>query len=360
MNEDNDLEDIIGFDALYRSMFKCRRGVMWKDSVANYYLNGIKETLKLEHQLKTNTYVPRAPQKIQITYPKKREAVCIAFRDRVYQRSLNDNALYPLMTKSLIHHNIACQKGKGTDMARNELDKFLRKAYQKWDLDVYVLQCDIKNYYGSMDHDKVEAMFRKYLPERYYKLTEDILRGQYREECGYNPGSQMIQIAGISFPNDLDHFIKEKLHIKFFLRYMDDFILIHHSLKYLKHCRERIAKFLAKKGLKLHPVKTRIFEVTKGIDFLGFQHRLTTSGKVIRTILSPNVKSRRRKLVKMSHLVFKGKLSKSKVDECQYSWVNGHAIKGNTYKVRQRMSKFYNDLWKDTYYGNKEIENVYT
>lgn len=347
----DDLEEVIGFDALYRSMYRCKSGVLWKDSVARYYLNGIKETLKLERQLKNGTYKPRPPQKIEITYPKKRDAVCIAFRDRVYQRSLNDNVLYPAMTKSMIYHNMACQKGKGTDLARDTLDKFLRKAYRKWDLDVHVLQCDIKNYYGSMRHDEAEAMFRKQLPYKYYKLTENVLRNQYKEEQGYNPGSQMIQIAGIAFLSPLDHFIKEKLHIKYYLRYMDDFILLHRSTEYLNHCKNRITKFLSKIGMLLHPVKTKIYEATKGINFLGFTHRLTASGAVVRNILTGNVKARRRKLVKMSHLVVKGLLSKSKVDECQYSWVNGHAVKGDTHKVIRRMKYFCNSLWKDTDYG---------
>ncbi len=347
----DDLEEVIGFGALYRSMYKCKSGVLWKDSVARYYLNGIKETLKLEQQLKNGFYRARPPQKIQITYPKKRDAVCIAFRDRVYQRSLNDNVLYPTMTKSMIYHNMACQKGKGTDLARDTLDMFLHKAYRKWDLDVYVLQCDIKNYYGSMLRDEVEAMFRKQLPCKYYRLTESVLRNQYKEERGYNPGSQMIQIAGIAFLGPLDHFIKEKLHIKYYLRYMDDFILLHRSKPYLDYCKERIAKFLSKIGMRLHPAKTRIYEATKGIAFLGFAHRLTSSGAVVRNILSDNIRARKRKLVRMSHLVDKGLLSKSKVDTCQYSWIHGHAIKGDTHKVIRRMTYFYNSLWKDTYYG---------
>lgn len=96
MNDDikeNIEENIIGFDALYNSMEKCRKGVIWKDSVAHYYLNGIEETLKLEEQLKTGTYKERKPVQFTIMAPKKREIVSIAFRDRVYQRSLNDSGV---------------------------------------------------------------------------------------------------------------------------------------------------------------------------------------------------------------------------------------------------------------------------
>lgn len=153
MNDDikeNIEENIIGFDALYNSMEKCRKGVIWKDSVAHYYLNGIEETLKLEEQLKTGTYKERKPVQFTIMAPKKREIVSIAFRDRVYQRSLNDNAIYPQMTKGFINTNVACQKGKGTDLARETLKKYLRAMYRKYGKNFNVLQCDIHGYYPNM------------------------------------------------------------------------------------------------------------------------------------------------------------------------------------------------------------------
>ena len=93
------IESIIGFDALYDSMYRCKNNVLWKTSVSHYYLNGIEETLKLEKQLKEGTYKPRPPKKFTLTSPKRREAVSISFRDRVFQRSLNDNVIYPIIKK---------------------------------------------------------------------------------------------------------------------------------------------------------------------------------------------------------------------------------------------------------------------
>ena len=164
MNDDineNIEENIIGFDALYRSMEKCRKGVIWKDSVAHYYLNAIEETLKLEKQLKTGTYKERKPVQFTIMAPKKREIVSIAFRDRVYQRSLNDNAIYPQMTKGFINTNVACQKGKGTDLAREILKEYLRAMYRKCGKNFSVLQCDIHGYYPNMQHETARQTFRK-------------------------------------------------------------------------------------------------------------------------------------------------------------------------------------------------------
>ena len=92
-------EDVIGFDALYESMMKTKKGVLWKDSVAAYYHRGIERTERLSQQLHDGTYKPCPPKHFSITSPKPREIASIAYRDRVYQRSLNDNVVYIIETK---------------------------------------------------------------------------------------------------------------------------------------------------------------------------------------------------------------------------------------------------------------------
>ena len=344
MTDEEINEAVMSFDALYRSMNKCRRGVAWKDSVAHYMLHGIEETLRLEKELKEGTYKAKPPKTFVLTRPKRRIAESITFRDRVYQRSLNDNIIYPYMTKQFIHQNFACQKGKGTDTARDTLDKYMHRAYMHYGTDFYALQCDIKGYYPNMDHDVAEKMFREHLPKRAYKMTESILRHQYAGDTGYNPGSQMIQIAGISVLSPLDHYIKEKLHIKLYLRYMDDFILMHQSESYLERCKARISEYLVRLCMKLHPEKTRVYPAKEGIKFLGFTHKLTETGKVIRIINHENVRAERKKLCRMVSLAKHGKLTKSKVDACYMSW-KAHAEKGNTFKLLRRMDAYYKGLW---------------
>lgn len=341
----DNMEKVIGFEALYESAHRCKKNVLWKDSVASFYLNAIERTLQLEKQLKSGKYKPREPKKFEITHPKRREIVSIAFRDRVYQRSLNDNVLYPVMTKSFIRENMACQQGKGTDAARDLLDTYLRRYYRKYGLDGYVLQCDIRGYYPNMDHAVAEQTFRRKLPPEAYQMTERILREQYEGETGYNPGSQMIQIAGISVLDGMDHMIKEQLRVKLYVRYMDDFLLIGQSAAELERCKSAIAAHLEQIGFELHPKKTKIYPLRDGIKFLGFTHRLTPSGKVIRIIDPRNVKAERKKLRRMVNLAQKGKISKRKVDECFAGWI-AHAEKGNSTKLIARTKKYYAELWK--------------
>lgn len=138
-----DKEEIIGFDALYDSMMKSKKGVTWKGSVAHYVLNSMEETYKLCEELEKGTYKARPTTQFTITSPKPREIISVCFRDRVYQRSLNDNALYPIMTRQLIRDNWACQKGKGTDDARDRMKVFLQRMYRKYGTDFYGLQSDV-------------------------------------------------------------------------------------------------------------------------------------------------------------------------------------------------------------------------
>ncbi len=342
----NNQDDIIGFDALWDSMEKCRKGVIWKDSVASFVLNASERIMRLEDELKSGAYKMRPPYHFTITYPKKREIASVTFRDRVYQRSINDNELYPVMTRSFIKDNWACQKGKGTEGARNRFKDFLHSFYRKHGRNGYYAQFDVEHYYQTMPHEYVENMFKEKMDAESFKMVQDVLRGQFDGEIGYNPGSQMIQIAGISALNPLDHFIKERLHIRYYIRYMDDFILIHEDKEYLEYCKREIKKELAKAGFKLHEKKTRIFPMAKKIRFLGFDFQLTETGKVVVTKNPQNVKSERKKLRRLVAKCKRGEVTRKSVDESYRCW-REHVSYGNSYQLITRMDKFYKDLWKE-------------
>ena len=336
----------IDYVHLFDSAIKCQKGVLWKSSVAQYMQQLPKSTAILEAELRNGSYRPARPMKVLLTHPKKREAISIMFRDRVYQRSLNDNIIYPAMTKSFIYDNCACQKGKGTKFAKDRLVCHIQRAVRQWGLDLYVGQFDIKHYYENMQHDTTEQMFMDNLPDRYGNRVVDILSYQYKDQKGYNPGSQMVQIAGIAVLNGLDHYIKEKLHVKYYIRYMDDFIIIHRDKEFIKHCKTEIAKYISNIGLSLHDGKTKIYKITDGIRFLGFKFTPTSTTKVIKSVLGQNVRNYKRKLKKMVKLAKQGKMTKDKVDECFNSW-KAHIKYGNSYKLLRRMEAYYNRLWSD-------------
>lgn len=337
-------DQIIGFDALWDSMQKCRRGVMWKDSVANFVLNGVPEVARLSDELESGTYKERQHKYFTIQYPKEREIMSISFRDRVYQRSLNDVAIYPIMSKSFIYDNCACQRGKGSDFARRRMKCHMERYYREHGAAGYVLKIDIKKYYDSMRHDVVKDLFRKRLPPNVYERAAVILDG-FPGDVGFNPGSQIIQIAGISVLDPLDHFIKERLRVKHYMRYMDDMVLIGNDHGQLLEWLEVIKEKLAEIGFETHPKKTRITPLRIGMMWLGYRYRLTGTGKVVMTADPDRLKATRRKYYRLAQKCKRGEISREKVDQSYQCW-RECASKGDGYMMLKHMDEYYSTLWK--------------
>lgn len=347
-------KELISYDALYESYLKCRRGVNWKPCVRSFDLNAPQRILKMNEELENGTWKNGTPRPILITYPKRREGLSIPFRDRVYQRSINDNLLYPLMSKSFIHENSACQIGKGPEHAREICKRNLRREFINNGLDFYVLQIDIHHYYQTIPHAEAEALFKDKLDEQTYKAVCEVLRSQNSSDVGYNPGSQMIQIVGISMLNGVDHYCKEQLHLKDYQRYMDDFLASHSDREYLQACLEKIVAKLENLGFEINPEKTHVTAVKDGFRFLGYDYRLTRTGQIVMTIPSDKVEHERRKLKREVILWSQGKMKKSKIYDGLQSWESAHSA-GNTHKVFVRMEQYLKGLWKE--YGN-EVQKV--
>ena len=347
-------EEIIGFEALWNSMMKCKCGVIWKDSVAHFVLNGVPEVVKLSNELETGTYKERSHKYFTVKYPKERQIMSIAFRDRVYQRSLNDVAIYPKMSRSFIYDNAACQKGKGADFARKRMKAHMQKYYRENGAAGYVLKIDIRKYYDSMRHDVVKKIFREKLPENVYQRAANILDG-FPGDVGFNPGSQIIQIAGISVLDKIDHYIKERLRVKHYMRYMDDMVLIGNDHSVMRQWLVDISEKLKELGFDIHEKKTKITPLRIGMMWLGYQYRLTGSGKVIMTVDPERINSARRKYYRLAQKCKAGEISREKVDQSYQCW-REHASKGNGRKMLWNMDRYYKSLWE----ANSNAENCET
>ncbi len=347
----SDVRNVVcDFNNLYKAMTKCRKGVMWKDSVLRYSNNGLINILKLCNSLEDGTYKIDKYYNFTIYEPKKREIVSTKFKDRVFQRSLCDNYLYDAITRDFITDNCACQVGKGTDFARDRLAQHLRKYFKKHGSNGWVLSGDFRDYFGSTPHKTAKKASRKRINNEWvlshvYDIIDSFNQGD-DPEVGMGLGSQVTQLIQLALPSDLDHQIKEKLAVEYFIRYMDDFPLIHRDKEYLKYCLSYIEQDLMPLGVKLNAKKTQIYPLKQGINFLGFKFRLTPTGKVIRLLSKNNIKNQKRKLRKFKKLVDEGKMTRKKVDECYASWKD-HASKGNSYKLLQRMDAYYAELWEE-------------
>lgn len=335
-----EFDSIVSFDSLYESMLKCERGVKWKPATKNFTLKGVHNCFKMEKQLKNGTFKNGKPNKIKITYPKKRDGLSISFRDRIYQRSLNDNYLYPIITKSFIYDNCACQKGKGTDFARRRIKKHLWNYYSNHGNDGWVLQIDIKGYYKNISVDTACNIFKNRVKEPILSKVIEIIGIQSGGNKGFFPGSQIVQLIGVALLDPLDHFIKETLRIKHYIRYMDDLWILGDDKEWLLHSLEEIKQKLSEYGLITHETKTKIRKLKTGFTFLGFSYRITDTGKVLMFVLGNNVKHEKRKLRNMFRKFNQNKMTLDKIEECYVSW-RSHIAKGNTYKLLKRMDRFY-------------------
>lgn len=343
-------KEICSFESLYNAMNKCKKNVMWKGSVAGYVKNGLSNCLKLHENLITGKYKIDEYTIFKVHEPKERRIVSTRFKDRVFQRSLCDNYLYEAMTKGFIYDNCACQINKGVDFAMNRLDTHLHKYYRKHGSVGYVLKCDLTNYFGSTRHNVAKAAVRKRVDDDWvYQKVCDIIDSFNQDEdpeIGMGLGSQVTQLIQLAVLDDLDHLVKEKLQIKHYIRYMDDFILIHEDRDYLLYCLEVIKSHLKGLQLQLSAKKTQLFPLSHGIKFLGFHFYLTESGKVIRKILNENISHERRKLKKLFNRVEQGYMTLEDVECCFVSW-KAHAQRGNTFNAITKIEDYYNELRRE-------------
>lgn len=209
--------------------------------------------------------------------------------------------------------------------------------------DGYVLLVDIRHYYDTMPHDVANRCFERHLPPSVHNRVREVLDRQYTGEAGYNPGSQMVQLAGISVPDPIDHYIKERLRAKKYVRFMDDSLIIHHDKARLEEWREAIRARYAADGMELHPTKTKIVRLKDGFRFLGFIYRLTPAGKVVMTVDPQNVKAERKRLFRLAQLIKAGEKPASALYEQYGSW-KAHAAKGNSQQLLQRMDQYVKTL----------------
>lgn len=282
------------YEHLFIAMKRCQKGVSWKPSVSRYISNSITNISKLSEEVLNKTYMPGKFSQF-ITYsPKERSIIAANFKDRIVQRAFCDFIVYPKLTRSLIFGNVACQKGKGTDCGRVLLKKYLRKIYQIAGADFYYLQLDIKGYYPNMRHKYVDSLFRQKLTDDEYSLYLILMNHYYPQKIGYNPGSQLVQIAGITCLDELDHYCKEVLHCRYYIRYMDDIIILHRNKLYLQQVLCKIKHQLNAIGFEVNSKKTKINKQTTFIDFLGFKWSINKTGKILTKVKSESFKRAKR------------------------------------------------------------------
>lgn len=341
---DSYFDEAIEFDNLCKALKKCCRNVRWKDSVVGYEANGLKNTLKLQEDLQTGKYKISPYQQFTIYEPKVRTIIATRLRDRQVQKALCDKGLYDDMTEHLIHDNGACQTGKGTDYTFNRLTALLRRYNLKHGVEGWVLKCDIKKFFPSTPHSVAkEAVCKRIKDERACKMVCDVI-DSFDGEVGIGLGSQISQLVELCVLDDLDHYIKEQLGIKYYIRYMDDFVLIHPNKYFLQDCRDIIERRLGAKQLNLNK-KTTLYPLSQGVKLMNWRFVILPSGKIARFMAGKKQGKQRRKMAKLMAKEKAGLIEQGTTYNSFIAW-RANAKRGETFYQRQRMETYYYELLK--------------
>ena len=334
-------EEICTFETLYRAYLSARKGKRKKVSAAQYEANALMLTERLAYILNTNTYVPSKFEVFYVYEPKRRLVRAPAFVDKVVQHAIVDNALYEAITRSFIPANCASQIGKGMHYGLDLLKGFMTDYWRKnHTTDGWVLKCDVRHFFASIDHEILKAKLRK-------KVVDDRI---FRLMCiyidasadGLPLGYQTSQLLALLFLDEFDHFVKERLRIKYYVRYMDDFLLIHPDKEYLRYCQKQIETFLGGLRLELNE-KTNIFPLRHGVDFLGFHTYITESGQIIRKLRHSSVKRMKGKIKGWKKDYPAGKVTKQEILDSWTAW-DAHAAHGNTYTLRREIAAMVSEI----------------
>lgn len=337
MIEHDYFDEAISFDNLYKGLKRACKNVRWKDSVVGYEFNGLKNTLSLRQDLLEDKYKIQPYQHFIIYEPKRREIVATRIRDRQFQSALCYAGLYDDICEHFIRDNCACQIGKGTDDAINRLKLHMSRFYNKHGIEGYVLKCDIKHFFQSIDHGIAKKCIEKYVSDK--RARREVFKIIDSYNTGIGLGSEISQLIALSVLNEMDHMIKEKLHIKYYVRYMDDFILIHEDKEYLRYCLSEIRKYLETIKLELNS-KTTMHPLKQGIKFLQWKFIFSDSGKILMLMDRKKITKEKERLRKLLAKEYSGEFSEGTSRQSLDCWL-ANAKRGNTYRIQHDMLNYY-------------------
>ena len=330
-----DFEKVTSFENLYKAYRRAKRGKGYRQSSAKFNSMALDGINRLKILLETKQYTIGEYTEFKVYEPKERLIKAGKFQDKIVQHSLCDNVLCPKLADVFIRNNFAGQKGKGTLFGIEALKKDMLDYNLMHGECGYILKGDITKFFYSIDHDILKRILRRYFTDEGVLWLCDLIIDS-TEGKGLPLGNQSSQVFALLYLHSLDVLITDKLGIKYYGRYMDDFYLIHQSKDYLKHCLKEIEKHVDGLMLSLNG-KTQIMPIHNGIKFLGF-HTYVSNGKTVSRIRNENKHNAARKYKKMAQLVVDGKMSAEKFEQCYGSW-KSHARFGDCEGLISRMDE---------------------
>jgi RNA-directed DNA polymerase len=260
-----------------------------KPDVQEFQLHLMDNILDLHRDLKDKAYIHGSYKAFKINDPKPRNIHKASVRDRLLHHAIYQ-ILYPFFDKTFISDSYSCRVGTGTHKAIKQFTQYSRKVSQNYTKQCWVLKCDIKRFFDSIDHEiMIEILKRHIKDQELLNLLINIIHSfETKSGKGLPLGNLTSQLLVNIYMNEFDQYVKHRLKVKYYVRYADDFVFLHQDKKYLQQILKDIEVFLQDKlKLTLHPHKVSIETFSSGVDFLGwvhFPHR-----RVLRTVTKKRI-----------------------------------------------------------------------
>lgn len=342
--------EITDFANLLLAAKQAQKGKRFKPDVLEFNHNLEKELFKLQAELNSKNYTPGEYRTFEIFEPKPRLISAAPYRDRVVHHALC-HVVTPIFESTFIDDSYANRVGFGSHRALRRFTKFARSSQ-------YVFQADIRKYFPSIDHEILKSLIRHKIkcPDTLWLLDRIIDHSNEQElVVHYFPGDDLLSPLGRKrglpignltsqfmanvYLNGFDHFIKDKLRCKKYIRYVDDFALFGDDKIFLENARINIEEYLAGLRLKIHPIKSQLFKTQHGANFVGFRilpHQIR--------VRSDSLRQGVRRIKKTIRAYQQGNLDIETVRKSLQSWV-AHLQHGDTWKLRKNIGfSVFNDV----------------
>lgn len=308
-------DEIVTFPNLYRAYKKARARKASKKEVMVFEQNLAENLWNLYDKLKERRWDEIfVYHRFFIQKPKPRKIDTLDFEGRIVQHLLCDNGIGEWFDRRLVKECAACRKGMGTHYAIYMAKQYFQTYISRYGTEGYILKIDIKKFFESIDHEvlknKVEKINETSLKEFLFYIIDHT-----PETKGLPIGNQTSQWLALYYLDHLDRIIKEKYRCKYYIRYMDDLIIINNDKKFLQKMLKELAEVADNELHLTFNAKTQIVTLKQGFTFVGWRFKLDSKCKVIIKLNNAKRKETRSKVKEALYLHDNGQISYNKMLE---------------------------------------------
>lgn len=349
-------DKLFSYENVYKAHIRARCAKRKKISIVRFEMNILYNVRKIYEDIYRGKYAVSGYNSFVIFEPKRREIQTLKYADRVVQHVICDEALAPYFTSRAIMDNTVCQKGKGMHFALKRFEKMLHHHINKYGVKGYIFKGDISKYFATIPHESLKKLINGHISDEKIRGMITHIIDSYHTKCEYLKkygftslgegdkterglpiGNQTSQIFGMFYLDKLDRLVKEKLKVKIYTRYMDDFVIVMEKKSDLLQVVEKIKEKITKLGLYLNP-KSQIFPITNGLKFLGYRYYVNEKGEIFKKCAKKTIDRFKRRVKFLNKAYIDGAIDKDRYMQTLSAY-HGHLKHGKCYKIEKKINE---------------------